>query len=124
MKLTRRKGKDRAKVCYLRRFRKLSVCRVRKKVELRLGSGDDVLSTNLGTNWKLLTPSWCPHPHASLIEEVTERVRFAPAKDDDLKNLNIVHKLILTHQGEPEGAMSKLDKLGKKVEPGSCLDLA
>ena len=46
-----------------------------KKVELRLGSGDDVLSTNLGTIWKLLRPSWCQPPHASLIEGVTERCR-------------------------------------------------
>ena len=28
-----------------------------KKVELRLGSGNDMLSTNLGTIWKLLRPS-------------------------------------------------------------------
>ena len=79
--------------------------------------------TNLGTIWKLLRPSWGPHPHASLIK-VTERVRLLPAKDEDLGNLNVVHKLILTHQGESEGATSKLDKLVKKMEPGSCLDLA
>ena len=75
----------------------ISVPRSDKKVELRLGSGDNVLSTNLGTIWKLLRPSWCPHPHASLIEEVTERVRLSPAKDEDLGNLNMVHKLILAY---------------------------
>ena len=48
--------------------------------------------TNLGTVWKLLRPSWCPHPHASLIEEVTERVRLSPEKDEDLGNLNVVAK--------------------------------
>ena len=42
----------------------ISVPRSDKKVELRLGSGDDVLSTKLGTIWKLLRPSWCPYPHA------------------------------------------------------------
>ena len=95
-----------------------------KKVKLRLGRGDDVLSTNLGTIWKLLRPSWCPNPHATLIDEVAERVRLSPAKDEDLGILNIVLTLILPHQGESEGAMSKLDKLVKKMEPGSCLDLA
>ena len=96
------------------------MCRVRlKKVKLRLGSGDDVLSTNLGTIWKLLRPSWCPHPHASLIEEITERVSLSPANNEDLGNLNIEHKLILPHQGESEGATSKLEKLVKKIEPGS-----
>ena len=49
---------------------------------------------------------------------------MSPAKDEDLGSLNIVHKLILPHQGESEGAASKLDKLVKKMEPGSCLDLA
>ena len=99
-----------------------------KKVELRLGSGDDVLSTNLWTIWKLLKPSWSPHPYTSLIGAgeigVTERVRLSPVKDEDLGKLNIVHKLILPHQGESEGALSKLDKLVKKMKPGSCLDLA
>ena len=101
----------------------ISVPRSDKKIELRLGSRDDV-STNLGTVWKILRSTWCPHPHASLIEEVTERLKLSPAKDEDLRKLNIVHKLNLPHQGESEGAMSKLDKLVNKMEPGSCLDLA
>ena len=50
-------------------------------------------------------------------------MRLSPAKDKDLGNLNIVHQLILPHQGESEGATSKLDMLIKKMEPGSCLDL-
>ena len=78
----------------------ISVPRSDKKVELSLGSGNDVLSTNLGTVWKLLRPSRCLHPHASLIEEVTERVRLSPAKNEGLGNLIIVHKLILPHQGD------------------------
>ena len=82
-----------------------------------------MLSTNLGTIWKLLRTSWCPHPYAGLIEEVRERVRLSPTKDEDLGIFNIVHKLILPHQGESEGATSKLEKLVKKMEPGSCLDL-
>ena len=35
----------------------------------------------------------------------------------------MVHKLILTHRKESEETTSKLDKLVKKMEPGSCLDL-
>ena len=49
---------------------------------------------------------------------------MSPAKDEDLGNWNIVHKLILPQQGESEGSMSKMDKLVKKMEPGSCLDVA
>ena len=62
----------------------ISVPRSNKRVELKVGNGNGMLITNLGTVWKLLRPSWCPHPHASLIEEVTERVRLAPTKDEDL----------------------------------------
>ena len=94
-----------------------------KRVELKMGNGNDMLITNLGTVWKLLRPTWCPHPHASLIEEVTERVRLSPAKDEDLENLNVVHKLILPHRKESEETTSKLDTLVKKTEPGRCLDL-
>ena len=35
-----------------------------------------------------------------------------------------MHKLTLPHEGESEGATSKLDKLVNEMEPGICLDLA
>ena len=70
----------------------ISVPRSSKRVELKIGNGNDMLVTNLGTVWKLLRPSWCPHPHASFIEELAERVRLSPAKEEDLGNLNVVHK--------------------------------
>ena len=59
----------------------ISVPRSSKTVELRMGNGNGMMTTNLGTVWKLLRPSWCPHPHASLIEEVTEPVRLTRTKD-------------------------------------------
>ena len=101
----------------------ISVPRSNKRVELKMGNGNDMLITNLGNVWKLLRPSWCPHTHASLIEEVTERVRLSPAKDEDLGNLNVAHKLILPHRKESEETRSKLDKLVKKMERGSCQDV-
>ena len=45
----------------------ISVPRLSKRVELKMGNGNGMLTTNLGVVWKLLRPSWCPHPHASLI---------------------------------------------------------
>ena len=80
----------------------ISVLRSDKKVELRLGGEVNIFSTNLGILWKPLEPSWCAHPQASLNEELTERVRMSPAKDEDLWNLNVKHKLILPHRGEPK----------------------
>ena len=73
----------------------ISVPRSNKRLELKMGNGNRMLITNLGAVWKLLRPFWCPHPHASLIEEVTERVRLSPTKDEDLGTLNVVLKLIL-----------------------------
>ena len=41
----------------------ISVPRSSKRVELRMGNGNGMMTTILGTVWKLLRPSWCPHPH-------------------------------------------------------------
>ena len=98
----------------------ISVQRSNKRVELKMGNENGMLITNLGTVWKLLRPSWCPHPHASLIKEVTERVRLAPTKDEDLGTLNVIHKLILPQSKDSGKAMSKLGSV-RKLEPGSCL---
>ena len=100
----------------------MSVPRSSKRVELRMGNGNGKMTTNLGTVWKLLRPSWYPHPHASLIEEVTERVRLTPTKDEDLGMLDVIHKLILPQRKESGGTTSKLGSV-RKLEPGSCLNL-
>ena len=63
-----------------------------------------------------------PTSRATLIEEVTERVRLTPTRDEDLETLNGTHKLILPQNKESGKAMSKLRSV-KKLEPGSCLDL-
>ena len=78
----------------------ISVPRSTKRVELRMGNGNSLMNTNLGTVWKLLRSSWCPHPHASLIEEVTERVRLTPTKDEDLGTLDVIQKLILPQSND------------------------
>ena len=99
----------------------ISVPRSSKRVELKMGNGNGMLITNLGVVWKFLRPSWCPHPHASLVEEVTERVRLAPTEDEDLATLGIVHRLILPQAKESSETTSRPGSV-KKMEPGSCLD--
>ena len=59
-------------------------------MQLRLGGKDDILSTSLGTDWKLLRPPWCPHPQASLNQEVRERVRLMSLSGTD----SIVHRVV------------------------------
>ena len=99
----------------------ISVPRSSKRVELKMGNGNGMLITNLGVVWKLLRPFWCPHPHASLIEEFMERVRLAPTEDEDLATLSVMHKLILPQVKE---SGEKTNELGsaRNMEPGSCLD--
>ena len=99
----------------------ISVPRSSKRVELKTGNGNGMLTTNLGVVWKLLRPSWCPRPHASLIEEVTERVRLAPTEDEDLATLSIVHRLILPHVKESSEVTSGTWSV-KKMEPGCFFD--
>ena len=99
----------------------VSIPRSNKRVEVNMGDGNGLLITNLGVVWKLLRPSWCPHPHASLIEDTTERVRLAPTEDEDLAKLSVVHKLILPQMKESGEKTNSLEST-KKMEPGSCLD--
>ena len=47
-------------------------------------------------------------------------MRLAPAEDEDLATLSIVHQLILPQVKESSEATSKLGSV-KKMEPGSCL---
>ena len=98
--------------------------RSEKKVELKLGGEDNTLPTKLGMVWKLLRPSLCPYPQANLNEEVTEQMRLSPGKNDDLGNLNVIHKLILPHREESKEITNKSNETSKETEPGTCLDLA
>ena len=99
----------------------VSIPRSKKRIEVNMGNGNGLLVTNLGVVWKLMRPSWCPHPHANLIEEATERVRLAPTDDEDLAKLSVVHKLILPQMKESGEKVSGLET-ARKMEPGSCLD--
>ena len=99
----------------------VSIPRSNKRVEVNMGDGNGLLITNLGVVWKLLRPSWCPHPHASLIEETTERMSLAPTEDEDLAKLSVVHKLILPQMKESGEKTNNLES-ATKMEPGSCLD--
>ena len=99
----------------------ICVPRSEKKVELRMGGEDKILSTNLGTVWRLQRPSWCPHPHANWNEEVKERVRLSPGKDEGLGSLNVIHKLTLHHREESKETASKSSESSKKWSQAPAL---
>ena len=113
----------------------VSIPRSSKRVELKMGNGNGLLITNLGVVWKLLRPSWCPHPHASLIEKTTERVRLAPTEDEDLATLSDTNGVV-SGSREPlpgmgcgrnsvdriTGSPAKGDALGGEYDAGSKMD--
>ena len=48
-----------------------SVPELKGQVSFDLGSWDGPLKTSLVTMWELMKPSWCPHPNAGLIWDIT-----------------------------------------------------
>ena len=101
----------------------ICVPRSEKKVELRLQGEDNIPSTSLGTVWKMLRPFWFQQPQANLNEEVTERVRLSPGRDEDLGNLNVIHKLILPLREKSKEITKKSNETSNEMEPGTCLEL-
>ena len=94
----------------------ISAPRSNKKVELKMGNGNEMLITNLGTVWKLLRPFWCPHPHASLftITGLSVGTLNLLSQDSSVGTLNllsqdsIVGTFILLSQDSSVGTLSLL----------------
>ena len=58
-----------------------SVRELKGKVSFGCGSCDGPLKTSLVNMWELMKPSWCPHPNAGLIWDMT--ADFTLDLDDD-----------------------------------------
>ena len=99
------------------------VLRSERRLELRLVGKENILFTNLRVVWRLMRPSWYPHTQASLTEDTKECITLLTKKD--LGNLNVIHKMILSHREDPkpEAEESRVE-LPNTMEPGTCLDLA
>ena len=48
-----------------------SVPELRGQLSFDCGSRDGTLKTSFVTMWELMKPSWCPHPNAGLIWDMT-----------------------------------------------------
>ena len=94
----------------------ISVPRSSKRVELKMGNGNGMLTTNLGVVWKLLRPSWCPHPHASLIEEVTERESHRQSLESHRK-LDEIRRFYNKKFEEKHDAHRNLASSGEYLKP-------
>ena len=64
------------------------------KVSFDCGSWDGPLKTSLVTMWELMKPSWCPHPNAGLIWDMTADITLDLDDDASLHDLAMIHHLL------------------------------
>ena len=104
---------------------KLSVPELKRQVSFECGSWDGPLKTSLATMWEFMKPSWCPHPNASLIWNMT--ADFVLDLDDDaiLNDLAMIHHLLALkttkQNGRPSTEPSEGSSLSNCLRQGTCL---
>ena len=71
-----------------------SVPELKGQVSFDCGSWDSPLKTSLVTMWELMKPSWCPHPNAGLIWDMTADIMLDLDDDASLHDLAMIHHLL------------------------------
>ena len=71
-----------------------SVPELKGQVSFDCGSWDGPLKTSLVTMWELMKPSWCPHPNAGLIWDMTADITLDLDDDASLHDLAMIHHLL------------------------------
>ena len=94
-----------------------------KRVEFGLGFSDELLRSSLMVVWVLMRPSWCPSPNADSILQTTQDVQRELNADCNLRDLNIVYKVMKTASTSNGEDKVELPGWGPEdcVKPGSCL---
>ena len=64
------------------------------QVNFGCGSWDSPFKTSLVSMWELMQPSWCPHPNAGLIWDMTADITLDLDEDSSLQDLAIIHHLL------------------------------
>ena len=67
------------------------------------GSWDIPLKTSLATMWELKKPSWCPHPNAGLIWDMTADVALDLDDDASLHDSAVIHLLLAMKVAKKNG---------------------
>ena len=102
-----------------------SVPELKGQVSFDCGSWDGPLKTSLVTMWELIKPSWCPHPNAGLIWDMTADVTLDLDDDASLHDLAMIHHLLamrLTKQkSNPSTELSEEGPSSNWLKQGTCL---
>ena len=102
-----------------------SVPELKGQVSFDCGSWDGPLKTSLVTMWELMKPSWCPHPNAGLIWDMTADVMLDRDDDASLHDLAMIHHLLamkLTKQkSNPSTELPEESPSSDWLKQGTCL---
>ena len=71
-----------------------SVPELKGQVSFNCGFWDGPLETSLVTMWELMKPSWCPHPNAGLIWDMTADITLDLDDDARLHDLTMINHLL------------------------------
>ena len=102
-----------------------SVPELKGQVSFDCGSWDGPLKTSLVTMWELMKPSWCPHPNAGLIWEMTADITLDLDDDASLHDLAMIHHLLAMRmtkrKSNPSTELSEESPSSNWLKQGTCL---
>ena len=95
------------------------------EVSFDCGSWDGPLKTSLVTMWELMKPSWCPHPNAGLIWDMTADITLDLDDDASLHDLAMTHHLLAMRmtkrKSNPSTELSEESPSSNWLKQGTCL---
>ena len=102
-----------------------SVPELKGQLSFDCGSWDGPLKTSLVTMWELMKPSWCPHPNAGLIWDMTADITLDLDDDANLHDLAMIHHLLAMRltkrKSNPSTELSEEDPSSNWLKQGTCL---
>ena len=102
-----------------------SVPELKRQVSFGCGSWDGPLKTSLVTMWELMKPSWCPHPNAGLIWDMTADITLDLDDDASLHDLAMIHHLLAMRmtkrKSNPSTEPSEESPSSNYLRQGTCL---
>ena len=102
-----------------------SIPELKGQVSFDCGSWDGPLKTSLVVMWELMKPSWCPHPNAGLIWDMTADIMLDRDDDASLHDLAMIQHLLamrLTkNKSNPSTELSEEGTSSNWLKQGTCL---
>ena len=102
-----------------------SVPELKGQVSFDCGSWDGPLKTSLVTTWELMKPSWCPHPNAGLIWDMTAGITLNLDDDASLIDLAMIHHQLAMRmtkrKSNPSTEPSEESPSSNWLRQGTCL---